>query len=37
MGYIPDKVVKAERRIATFPYDTEAWSVLIRDAQVKLG
>jgi cleavage stimulation factor subunit 3 len=35
MGYIPDKVVKAERRIANSPFDTEAWSVLIRDAQMK--
>ena len=34
MGYIPDKVVKAERRIASTSTDTEAWSVLIRDAQV---
>lgn len=35
MGYIPDKVVKAERRIASASTDTEAWSVLIRDAQMK--
>jgi hypothetical protein len=33
-GYIPDKLVKAERLIAAYPYDTEAWSVLIRDCQV---
>ena len=37
VGYIPDKVVKAERRIAGSPFDTEAWSVLIRDAQVRKG
>ena len=35
VGYIPDKVLKAERRTAGSPYDTEAWSVLIRDAQNK--
>ena len=34
MGYIADKVVKAERRITSYPFDTEAWSILIRDAQV---
>ena len=33
-GYIADKIVKAEKRIKAYPYDTEAWSVLIRDAQV---
>ncbi|KAI0232191.1 Cleavage stimulation factor subunit 3 [Lamellibrachia satsuma] len=35
MGYIPNKLVKAEKRIAAYPYDTEAWSALIRDAQTK--
>ena len=35
VGYIPDKLVKAERRIATNPYDTEAWSAIIRNAQVE--
>ncbi|KAK6169592.1 hypothetical protein SNE40_020613 [Patella caerulea] len=34
-GYIADKIVKAEKRIKAFPYDTEAWSILIRDAQMK--
>lgn len=34
-GYIPDKLKKAEKRIAQIAHDTEAWSVLIRDAQVK--
>jgi len=34
MGYIPNKLVKAEKRITAYPYDTEAWSALIRDAQV---
>lgn len=36
IGYIPDKVKKAEKRISAYPYDTEAWSVLIRDAQMKM-
>lgn len=35
IGYIPDKLKKADKRIEAFPYDTEAWSVLIRDAQMK--
>ncbi|XP_074649592.1 cleavage stimulation factor subunit 3-like [Tubulanus polymorphus] len=35
-SFVPDKVKKAEKRIEEFPYDTEAWSVLIRDAQTKL-
>ncbi|RUS90701.1 hypothetical protein EGW08_001505 [Elysia chlorotica] len=34
-GYIPDKIVKAEKRIQAYPFDTEAWSILIRDAQMK--
>ncbi|KAK7107878.1 cleavage stimulation factor subunit 3-like [Littorina saxatilis] len=34
-GYIADKIVKAEKRIKAYPYDTEAWSVLIRDAQMR--
>lgn len=34
VGYIADKIVKAEKRIKASPYDTEAWSILIRDAQV---
>ncbi|GFS18001.1 cleavage stimulation factor subunit 3 [Elysia marginata] len=34
-GYIPDKIVKAEKRIQAYPFDTEAWSILIRDAQLK--
>ncbi|XP_076467376.1 cleavage stimulation factor subunit 3-like [Babylonia areolata] len=34
-GYIADKIVKAEKRIKASPYDTEAWSVLIRDAQMR--
>jgi cleavage stimulation factor subunit 3 len=33
--YIPDKVAKAERRITEYPFDTEAWSILIRDCQAK--
>ncbi|KAK7478906.1 hypothetical protein BaRGS_00029887 [Batillaria attramentaria] len=35
VGYIADKIVKAEKRIQAYPYDTEAWSVLIRDAQMR--
>ncbi|XP_005107016.1 cleavage stimulation factor subunit 3 [Aplysia californica] len=34
-GYIADKLVKAEKRIQAFPFDTEAWSILIRDAQIR--
>ncbi|KAI8772672.1 cleavage stimulation factor subunit 3-like [Biomphalaria glabrata] len=34
-GYIADKLVKAEKRIQAYPYDTEAWSILIRDAQIR--
>uniref|UniRef100_A0A0B7AJR0 Suppressor of forked domain-containing protein n=2 Tax=Arion vulgaris TaxID=1028688 RepID=A0A0B7AJR0_9EUPU len=34
-GYIADKIVKAEKRIQVYPYDTEAWSILIRDAQIR--
>ena len=33
-GFIADKVKKAEKRIEASPFDTEAWSILIRDAQV---
>ncbi|CAH1799459.1 unnamed protein product [Owenia fusiformis] len=35
IGYIPNKLYKAEKRLEQFPYDTESWSVLIRDAQNK--
>ncbi|PVD28191.1 hypothetical protein C0Q70_10777 [Pomacea canaliculata] len=35
VGYIADKIVKAEKRIKAYPYDTEAWSILIRDAQMR--
>lgn len=34
-GFIADKVKKAEKRVDVSPHDTEAWSVLIRDAQIK--
>lgn len=34
-GFIADKVKKAEKRVEVSPHDTEAWSVLIRDAQIK--
>ena len=33
---LPDKVVKASRRVEAFPYDIEAWAVLIREAQVNV-
>ena len=33
-GYVPDKLFKAHKRVAAYSYDIEAWSVLIRDAQV---
>ena len=33
-GFVADKVKKAEKRIEASPFDTEAWSILIRDAQV---
>ena len=35
-GYIADKIKKAEKRIQAYPFDTEAWSILIRDAQVNI-
>lgn len=31
--YVPEKVKKAERKLEDNPYDIEAWSVLIREAQ----
>lgn len=34
-GFIADKVKKAEKRIEASPFDTEAWSILIRDSQIK--
>ncbi|XP_070535055.1 cleavage stimulation factor subunit 3-like [Ptychodera flava] len=34
-NYVPEKVKKAEKRIESHPYDTEAWSVLIREAQTQ--
>lgn len=34
-GYIPDKVKKAEARLEEDNFDTDAWNVLIRDAQTK--
>lgn len=34
-NFVPDKLMRAEKRIAASPYDTEAWSILIRDAQSK--
>lgn len=34
-GYIPDKVKKAEKKLEIDPYDTDAWSILIKDAQKK--
>ncbi|WAR09068.1 CSTF3-like protein [Mya arenaria] len=34
-GFIADKIKKAEKRVEVSPHDTEAWSVLIRDAQLR--
>lgn len=34
-GYIPDRLKKAEKRLEQKPFDVEAWSILIRDAQTK--
>lgn len=32
--YIPEKVKKAEKKLEENPYDLDAWSILIREAQV---
>ncbi|KAK5605793.1 Cleavage stimulation factor subunit 3 [Crenichthys baileyi] len=31
--YIPEKVKKAEKKLEENPYDLDAWSILIREAQ----
>ena len=36
VAYVPTKLLKAEKRIAAHPFDMEAWSALIRDAQVSI-
>ncbi|XP_077568730.1 cleavage stimulation factor subunit 3 isoform X3 [Stigmatopora nigra] len=33
--YVPEKVKKAEKKLEENPYDLDAWSILIREAQVK--
>ncbi|RXN30183.1 cleavage stimulation factor subunit 3 [Labeo rohita] len=33
--YIPEKVKKAEKKLEENPYDLDAWSILIREAQIK--
>jgi cleavage stimulation factor subunit 3 len=32
--YVPEKVKKAEKKLEENPYDLDAWSILIREAQV---
>ncbi len=32
--YIPEKVKKAEKKLEENPSDLDAWSILIREAQV---
>lgn len=32
--YVPEKVKKAEKKLEDNPYDLDAWSILIREAQV---
>uniref|UniRef100_A0AAY5KYJ7 Suppressor of forked domain-containing protein n=1 Tax=Esox lucius TaxID=8010 RepID=A0AAY5KYJ7_ESOLU len=31
--YVPEKVKKAEKKLEENPYDLDAWSILIREAQ----
>ncbi|KAG8541024.1 hypothetical protein GDO81_029857 [Engystomops pustulosus] len=31
--YVPEKVKKAEKKLEDNPYDLDAWSILIREAQ----
>ena len=33
-GYIPEKVKKAHKKIEMYRYDTDAWGILLREAQV---
>ena len=33
--YVPEKVKKAEKKLEENPYDLDAWSILIREAQVQ--
>ncbi|XP_063970903.1 cleavage stimulation factor subunit 3-like [Lytechinus pictus] len=32
-GYVPEKVKKAQRKIQVYPCDTDAWNILLREAQ----
>ena len=34
LGFINDRIKKAEKRLEQNPYDVEAWSIIVRDAQV---
>lgn len=33
-GFIPEKVKKAQKKMDAFPYDVDAWGILLREAQV---
>ncbi|XP_055940749.1 cleavage stimulation factor subunit 3-like isoform X2 [Argiope bruennichi] len=35
LGFINDRIKKAEKRLEQNPYDVEAWSIIVRDAQNK--
>lgn len=35
LGFINDRIKKAEKRLDQNPYDVEAWSIIVRDAQSK--
>lgn len=37
LGFINDRIKKAEKRLEQNPYDVEAWSIIVRDAQVKFS
>ncbi|XP_072164826.1 cleavage stimulation factor subunit 3-like [Diadema setosum] len=32
-GYVPEKVKKAQRKIEVYSFDTDAWNILLREAQ----
>lgn len=32
-GFIPEKVKKAQKKMDTFPFDVDAWGILLREAQ----
>ncbi|GFV83278.1 cleavage stimulation factor subunit 3 [Trichonephila clavipes] len=35
LGFINDRIKKAEKRLEQNSYDVEAWSIIVRDAQNK--